>query len=60
MGAPYRYSETLIMRAAALRVGLGVWYRQPEGEVGKMIGGSRTPSFSQIRRRMGRLEVSTY
>ena len=58
--APYRYSETLIMLAAALRVGLGVRYRQLEGTVGKMIGESRTPSFSQLRKRMGQLDVSTY
>ena len=60
VGAPYRYSETLIMLAAALRVGLGVRYRQLEGAVGKMIGESRTPSFSQLGKRMGRLDVSTY
>ena len=28
---PYRYSETLIMPAAALRVGMGARYRQLEG-----------------------------
>ena len=60
VGAPYQYSETLIMLAAALRVGLGIQYRQLEGTVGKMIGESRTPSFSQLRKRMGRLDVSTY
>ena len=59
VGAPYRYSETLIMLAAALRVGLGVQYRQLEGTIGKMIGESKTPSFSQLRKRMGRLDVST-
>ena len=60
VGAPYQYSETLIMLAAALRVGMGVRYRQLEGTVGKMIGESRTPSFSQLRKRMERLDVSTY
>ena len=35
VGAPYRYSETLIMPAAALRVGMGVRYRQPEGLSGR-------------------------
>ena len=60
VGAPYQYSETLIMLAAALRVGMGVRYRQLEGAIGKMIGESRTPSFSQLRKRMGRLDVSTY
>ena len=59
MGAPYRYSETLIMLAAALRVRLGVQYMQLEGTIGKMIGESKTPSFSQIRKRMGRLDMST-
>ena len=59
VGAPYQYSETLIMLAAALRVGLGVQYRQLEGTIGKMIGESKTPSFSQLRKRMGRLDVST-
>ena len=59
VGAPYRYSETLIMLAAALRVGLGVQYRQLEGTIGKMIGESKTPSFSQLRKRMGKLDVST-
>ena len=60
MGAPYRYSETLIMLAAALRVGLGIQYRQLEGTVGKMIGEYRTPSFSQLRKRIWRLDVNTY
>ena len=61
VGAPYRYSETLIMLAAALRVGMGARYRQLEGTVGKMIGEPRTPSFSQLRKRMGGgLDVSTY
>ena len=60
VGAPYRYSETLIMLAAALRVGLGIQYRQLEGTVGKMIGESKTPSFSQLRKRMGRLGVGTH
>ena len=60
MGAPYQYSETLIMPAAALRVGLGVRYRQLEGAIGKMIGEPRTPSFSQPRKRMRMLDVSTY
>lgn len=59
MGAPDRYSETLIMLAAALRVGLGVQYRQLEGAVGKMIRESRMPSFSHLRKRMGKLDVST-
>ena len=59
VGAPYRYSETLIMLAAALRVGMGVRYRQLEGAIGKMIGEPRTPSFSQLRKRMGKLDVST-
>ena len=59
VGAPYRYSETLIMLVAALMVGLGVQYRQLEGTIGRMIGESKTPSFSQLRKRMGRLDVST-
>jgi len=35
VGAPYRYSETLIMLAAALRVGPGVRYRQLDGNIGR-------------------------
>ena len=58
VGAPYRYSETLIMLAAALRVGLGIQYRHLERIVGKMIGEPRTPSFSQLRKRMGGLDVN--
>ena len=58
-GAPYRCPQTLIMPAAALRVGPGVRYRQPEGAVGKMNWESRMHSFSQLRKRMGRLDVST-
>ncbi|MBI1658142.1 MAG: hypothetical protein IS632_05130, partial [Thaumarchaeota archaeon] len=54
-GLASRLQGRLIMLAAALRVGLGVQYRQLEGAVGKMIGESRTPSFSQLRKRMGRL-----
>ena len=60
VGAPYQYSKTLIMLAAALRVGMGIRYRQLEGAIGKMIGESRAPSFSQLRMRMGGLDVSTY
>ena len=59
VGAPYLYSETLIMLAAALRVGMGVQYRQLEGAISKMIGESKTPSFSQLRKRMGKLDVNT-
>ncbi len=59
VGAPYRYSETLIMPAAALRVGMEVRYRQLEGAVGKMIGEHRMPSFSQLRKRIKRLDVNT-
>ena len=59
VGAPYRYPGTLIMLAVALKVGLGVRYRQLEGTIGKMIGESWTPFFSQIRKRMGKLDVST-
>ena len=58
VGAPYQYSETLIMLTAALRVGIGVRYRQLEGIVGKMIGESNTPSFSHIRKRIGMLDVN--
>ena len=46
VGAPCLCSETLIMPAAALRVGMGVRHRQLEGAIGKMIGESRTHSFS--------------
>ena len=59
VGSPYRYLETLIMLAAALRIGLGVQYRQLEGTIGKMIGEPRMPSCSQLRKRMGNLDVST-
>ncbi len=58
VGAPYQYSETLIMLTAALRVGIGVRYRQLEGIIGKMIGESNTPSFSHIRKRIGMLDVN--
>ena len=47
------------MPAAALRVGMGVRYRQLERTIGKMIGESRTPPFSQLRKRMGRLDAGT-
>ena len=59
VGAPYRYSETLIMLAAALRVGMGIQYRQLQGTINKMIGESRTPSFSQLRKRIGKLDMDT-
>ena len=58
IGAPYQYSETLLMLAAAVKVGLGVPYRQLEGIVGKMIGESKTPSFSQLYKRIARLDVN--
>ena len=48
------------MLATALRVGMGVRYRQLEGAIGKMIVESKTPSFSQLRKRMWRLDVNTY
>ncbi len=46
------------MLTAALRVGIGVRYKQLEGIVGKMIGESNTPSFSHIRKRIGMLDVN--
>ena len=58
VGAPYQYSETLIMLTAALRVRIGVRYRQLEGIVGKMIGESNTPSFGHIRKRIGMIHVN--
>ena len=38
---------------------MGARYGQLEGTVGKMIGESR-PSLSQLRKRMGRLDVGTH
>ena len=46
------------MLAAALRVGIGVRYRQLESIVGKMIGESNTPSFSHIRKWIGMLDMN--
>ena len=46
------------MLSAALRVGIGVRHGQLEGTVGKMIGESRMPSFSHLRKWMGRLDVN--
>ena len=57
VGAPYRYSDALVMMAAALRSALGVRYRQLEGMVGRMVGESNTPSFSQLYKRIGRLDA---
>ena len=59
VGAPYRYSETPLMLVAAFKVGVGVPYRQLEGMVGKMVGESQTPSFSQLYKRINRLDVNT-
>ena len=58
VGVPYQYSETLLMLATAVKVGLGTPYRQPEGIVGKMIGESKIPSFSQLYKRIARLDVN--
>ena len=57
VGAPYRYADTLVMMAAALRSALGVRYRQLEGMVGGMIGESNTPVFSQLYKRISRLDA---
>ena len=57
VGAPYRYAETLIMLAAAFRGALGIRYRQLEGMVGKMVGGSNTPAYSQLYKRINRLDA---
>ena len=59
VGAPYRYSESLLMLAAAFKVAMGAPYRQLEGMVGKMVGESQTPSFSQLYKRINRLDVDT-
>ncbi len=45
MGAPYMYSDTLVMMAAGLRVALGVRYRQIQVMVGRMVG-NPTPPYS--------------
>ena len=57
VGAPYQYAETLVMMAAALRSALGVRYRQLEGMVGGMVGESNTPVFSQLYKRISRLDA---
>ena len=45
------------MVTAALRSALGVRYRQLEGRVGGMIGASNTPVFSQLYKRISRLDA---
>ncbi len=55
VGAPYMYSDTLVMMAAGIRVALGVRYRQLQGMVGRMVGESNTPVFSQLYKRISRL-----
>ena len=57
VGAPYQYAETLVMLAAGIRVALGVRYRQLQGMVGKMVGRSNTPAFSQLCKRINRLDA---
>ena len=59
VSAPYRYSETLIILATACWIVIGVQYRQFEGAIGKMIGESKTSSFNQLRKRVGKLDVDT-
>ncbi len=55
VGAPYMYSDTLVMMAAGIRVALGVRYRQLQGMVGRMVGESNTPVFSQLYKRISKL-----
>lgn len=57
VGAPYRYAETLIMLAAAFRGALGVRYRQLEGMLGRMVGESNTPAYSQLYKRISGLDA---
>ncbi len=57
VGAPYRYAETLVMMAAGLRSALGVKYRQLEGMVGRMVGKSNAPAYSQLYKRINRLDA---
>ena len=57
VGAPYQYADTLIMLAAGIRVAQGVRYRQLQGMVGKMIGRSNAPVFSQLCKRINGLDA---
>ena len=57
VGAPYQYADALVMMAAALRSALGVKYRQLEGMVGRMAGRSNTPAYSQLYKRITKLDA---
>lgn len=57
VGAPYRYADTLVMMAAGLRSALGVKYRQLEGMFGGMVGRSNTPAYSQMYKRIMKLDA---
>ncbi len=57
VGAPYQYADMLIMMAAGIRISLRVQYRQLQGMVGKMLRGYDTPVFSQMCKRINKLDV---
>lgn len=56
-GAPFRYADGLIMAAAALRIALGMQYRQLSGFLAAMLEGRDSPHYSVLCRRINRLDV---
>ncbi len=55
VGSPYMYADTLVMMTTGSRVAPGVRYRQLQEMVGRMVGESNTPVFSQLYKRISRL-----
>ncbi len=56
-GAPFQYTDGLIMLCAFLRTAFRMPYRQLEGMTGRMLKGHASPAYNTIHRRIQKLDV---
>ena len=49
-GAPFKYTDSLIMLASSLRTAFGIPYRQLSGIMGRMLQGRDSPDYSVLCR----------
>ena len=59
-GRPFVYGNEVFKMAAVFKGGTGIAYRPLEGLIRLQAGGrKRTPSYSQIRKRIGAIEIAS-
>jgi len=56
-GAPFLYTDDLIMLAAAFRTAFRTGYRQLSGSIKRILVGHKAPAYNTLYRRMQKLDV---